>query len=560
MSISQHRFVRLLQILVVLAVLYQLALLLRPDPAFLSRPYIEDAFYSLSAARSIAGGHGFSVDEVHPTNGVQPLICLLEAPFFIAGGFDNSLSLRLLLFLFIALYLGAAWMIAGFTRELFTGKAPPESERAGGDEDPGRLIFWTVFALVSVNYVISIHYLNGLETGLAGGLIFASLWRYARLMKEPESTGLLSWMVLGGLLGLSVLARIDAALLVVALVLWHLLAAHRLYGGLQGPERLRGLIRTLLQLLVMGGTALLISSPWWIYNYTTFGSLMPISGQSQQWLFDSAVESIVQTFNVLSDSLMPGLQTPHGMRIGSRSVAPFGLAALIVLLVVLSRIPVLRAAMGRTRQEFGREWNLGGAGPLILFSLILVVFYTFFFRAPHFQARYLIIPRIAIMLGMVAFGFSLWRRVRGEGKLRSLLAAAALLPMVFFFAFFSRHFEDRYDNFMVYTVLWIDQHVKEGEKVGMYQSGTTGFVYPDIVVNLDGKVNSRALRAYQAGRFPAFVDSADFKYIIDWEGYTDRGFSDPQVREKYRPIDTLDLDMIVWERREPAGSAGENPK
>src|SRR5438067_1710720 len=60
----------------------RVALAFRSDWKIASRPYIEDAFYSLSCARHLALGHGFSVDGIHPTNGVQPLICILNAPCF----------------------------------------------------------------------------------------------------------------------------------------------------------------------------------------------------------------------------------------------------------------------------------------------------------------------------------------------------------------------------------------------------------------------------------------------------------------------------------------------
>jgi hypothetical protein len=34
-------------------------------------------------------------------------------------------------------------------------------------------------------------------------------------------------------------------------------------------------------------------------------------------------------------------------------------------------------------------------------------------------------------------------------------------------------------------------------RVGMFESGRTGYVFPDRILNLDGKVNSDALRAQQ---------------------------------------------------------------
>ena len=535
MTAPSQRFIRSVQLIIVLTFLYQLSLLFRGDEAFLSRPFLEDSFYALSVARSISDGTGFSVDGIHPTNGVQPLVCLLDAPLFALSGGDDALALRLVYLLNIGFYLFAAWMIAGFMRGLYR------------DEEKKPIVFWSVFGLIYANYVVGLHYLNGLETALAGGLVFAALWYQVR-MWDAAQPGLRNWGVLGVLLGLAVLARIDLAILVVAVVAMRFVRAHLLYSGLPGPERWGRFVQTVKEVVLMGGIAVLVSSPWWAYNYLTFGSLMPISGQSQQWLLQDAFRSVVETFNVLSDSLLPGVQTPVGMRIGLW--APYGIVLVPLLLVALAMLPGVRDGVRRLRGRFPAEWDWKAFLPFALFCLILIGFYTFFFRASHFQSRYLILPRIAVLLCLFAALYTLWGQLGKNLLARRLLIPVLFVPMLLHFAFFARNFEDGYANFMVYAVQWIDGHVEPEQTVGMFQSGTTGFVYPDHVVNLDGKVNSEALHAFQRGELPQYVDSAKFDYIIDWDLYTARAFSDPEVRRAYHPVDTLVHDMIVWERRE----------
>lgn len=540
MAVRSSRFILLLQLLIVLTLAYQLSLLLRPENAFLSRPYIEDSFYALSVARSIAQGNGFSVDGLHATNGVQPLICLLDAPAFMVAGDDAEAALRLTYVLAILLYLFAAWMIAGFARQLYRGRE--------GKED-GRLVFWGMFALVYVNYVISVYYLNGLETGLAGGLVFAAFWLYLRTLGDTTSTKggrLVRYGLLGVLLGLGVLARIDISLLVVALILSHFIRAHLLYSRSPGRERWNRFLQTTAEAFVVGAVAVLVSSPWWVYNYTTFGSLMPVSGQSQQWLSQRPLDSVIETFNVLSDALLPGVHTPQAWRVGS--LAPYGILLFPLGLLLFSLFPGVRRGLGSMRSRLKEDWNLSGFLPLAIFSLILIVFYTFFFRAPHFQARYLMVPTLAIMLGLFAFFWTLRCQLEPGTAGRTLLPILLLLPMLLFFPFFSRNFEESYYNLLAYPALWIGENVPPGEKVGMFQSGTAGFVHPDVVVNLDGKVNAAAWTAYRNGRLPHYVDSVGFDYIIDWNIYTDRIFSDPALRAQYQRIDTLPWGVIVWKR------------
>lgn len=546
MTARSHRFVLLLQILVAAAIVFQLSLLLRPENAFLSRPFIEDTFYALSVARSIADGTGFSVDGVHPTNGVQPLVCVLDAPLFTIADGNREAALRLVYVLAVLLYLFAAWMIAGFTRQLFTGEGKKNGE--------GRLIFWSVFALVFINYALSVFYLNGLETGLAGGMAFAALWHYLRTLDRgtddaSAGTGAARYALLGLLLGLGVLARVDLSLLVVALLIAHFIRAHLRYSRLPGRERWGRFVRTAREAFITGAVAVAVSSPWWIYNYTTFGSLMPVSGQSQQWLSDNPYEALIETFNVLSDALLPGIHTPQELKIGD--VAPYGVLLFPLGLFLLSLLPGVRSGMRRARHRFGGDWNLSGVLPLGIFSLILIGFYTIFFRAPHFQSRYLIIPGIAVLLGIFAFFFTLWRELEPGTAARKVLPSLLVAPMLLFFLFFVRNFETSYYNILVYPTLWIEEHVRPGEKVGMFQSGTAGFAHPDVVTNLDGKVNAAAWEAYSAGRLPGYVDSAGFDYLIDWDQYTDRIFSDTALRARYRSVDTLPQGLIVWKRETP---------
>jgi hypothetical protein len=54
--------------------------------------------------------------------------------------------------------------------------------------------------------------------------------------------------------------------------------------------------------------------------------------------------------------------------------------------------------------------------------------------------------------------------------------------------------------------------------VGSFQSGTEGY-FNRNVDNLDGKLNTEALRAAQAQHLPAYIDAAQINVLIDWPGY-----------------------------------------
>ena len=113
----------------------------------------------------------------------------------------------------------------------------------------------------------------------------------------------------------------------------------------------------------------------------------------------------------------------------------------------------------------------------------------------------------------------------------------------------SRNFasDATHNNALVFSLEWMAMHAAPTDRIGMFQSGTTGFM-DKRVTNLDGKVNPHALAALRSGNLARFVDSASFDYIIDTEMYTRLIFSDATLRARYEPIDSLPFGFVVWKR------------
>ncbi|MGE3800740.1 MAG: hypothetical protein AB7H80_06940 [Candidatus Kapaibacterium sp.] len=530
-----RRYLFLLKLFVGLVLLLHVGLIFRADKLLLSRPYFEDTFYAMSVSRWFSEGAGFSVDGIHPTNGVQPLICLLYTPLFAVSDGDLYLALRLTLLLQIALYLFAAWAAARFL------------VAASRQETDPKLLFWLSFALIYINYALSIQFLNGLETGLTVGLIFLTLGEFNRRERMQERR-ILPYLGVGLLLGLTILARVDAGILAVALVIWKVLTEHRRHSTKEGRARWGEFVRMVGQIGAMGVGAVVVSAPWWLYNLQTFGSFVPISGQSQQGLSTDLTVQIVETFNVFLEGLVAGVATPAAWRIGN--IAWFGLLLLMVVGIFLAFTPDLRKLLLGRIQGFRNDWNLRSFAPLLLTLLGLSLFYTFIFGAPHFQARYLVLITVSILLFLIALGTSLWSYSTGSERGVQVIP---LIPFVLFtlsIAFFFRNYTNTYENMMVDTVNWMEENVAPDDRVGIFQSGTVGFLYPQNVVNLDGKVNPEAFYAWEEGRFPEYVDSMKFDFIVDWQFYTDRIFRDSALRASYRRTDTLRNFMEVWEKVE----------
>ena len=171
-----------------------------PVSTALSHFVIEDMGYYLTTARNIVGGKGVTLDGENPTNGFHPLwlviLCLLQALF---GShqetmFHVALSVSALLFVLTGWLLcqqiradAGAWLVAPF---------------AG--------LFFFNYRLVSIP-------LGGLETAVSGMTVvivarFVSRW--------ADSLNLKRAAILGGLLGLAYLARMDALLLGAIVLSW----------------------------------------------------------------------------------------------------------------------------------------------------------------------------------------------------------------------------------------------------------------------------------------------------------------------------------------------------
>src|ERR1051326_4040810 len=99
------------------AFLLRASLGLRSEFLLATGPYIDDGFYAFSCAMQMARGYGFSVDGVHATNGVQPLICVLYAPFFLLTD-DKWLALRYTFILQGLIVAAGCWLIAALVASL----------------------------------------------------------------------------------------------------------------------------------------------------------------------------------------------------------------------------------------------------------------------------------------------------------------------------------------------------------------------------------------------------------------------------------------------------------
>ncbi|HET9136567.1 MAG TPA: hypothetical protein VFO76_08015 [Candidatus Kapabacteria bacterium] len=467
---------------IVITIVTRLALAFRPETQLTQRLYQEDAYYALATANHLAHGNGFSVDGVHPTNGVQPLIVVLYSICFFISGADKWLGVRLT-FGLVAIIESLCVVLIYKAIETF------KREDKKYSIDPA-IIGAGVWTFLFANLI---HNAIGLETGLYAMMILWSLYLYGRILqleRKGSDISTLRWIGFGVQLGLLVLTRIDGVFFVAAVCVVELIKRRKIWPS-----------------LLIGAFAVVVSSPWWVYNYTKFGSLMPISGQSES----------------IGSALLLNIQFSLTTIANIFLVLFYQESELTVNILRLSTVAIIIIISMTLWRRQGRAYvrNSYYARPLatlFIASACLIVYYTFFFNAPHFIGRYFHPLRVAVLLVVVMYIpglYDRWKRSSKFSVLRIAMVSYLLLGVVYNTVHYIYNYTTKDINALYQAGRWAEEHPQH--KIGMTSSGVAGFM-SDNVVNLDGKVNYDALLARHHDSLGYYVVHSGIDVLADWEG------------------------------------------
>ena len=505
LKLPAARFDRWLLAGIAVLVLAGLSLALRPDSTVFMKPLSEDGYYSLAVARNIAAGHGVTIDGVTPTNGFQPLLTFIQSGLFAISRGNDLLALRFVLLLYWLLYLGTAALLGWIASE--TQAQPAQKQTAA---------LATALLYLGASYLF-LHHFNGLETGLLMFLLAAS-WRFRQSGHAESWWGL---AIFGALLGLAVLARIDASFVVLVSCLWELYRSRK-----------RGFLVALAQPCVIGIAALAISSPWWIYNVEGFGSVMPISGTATQaWALDGfRLGWFLWGLFIAAFPWLFGGEWEGGWLNLIR--LPFYIAALWLLWRVYRHLP------GSTR-EF--------AGILAAAMVALGLWYWLSSFAFWFYSRYLAPAALPTALGLGLALADLTRRwprsVMGAVPLAAFPVAA--LAVLAWFGL------GVYGNMMFWDqVQLVRSRVPDSDTVAAGQAGTLNFFRP-LVVNMDGKVNPEVF-AYRDHLWDYLVKKKIY-WFVDWPWYVQKTLGPDPAAHGWKQMDSRD-NFQLYHRDQPANA------
>ena len=340
------------------------------------------------------------------------------------------------------------------------------------------------------------HSMNGLETGLYFLVSLATLNLFARFVENNLNRFSPTQMIaLGAMFGLCFLARNDAAFLIAAVLLARMV--------LLWPRNAASWRDRIVEATVPGLISVAIGSPWLIYNYRLFGSVMPISGIAESHGANFGA-NLVQVPAPLFDFVTLVLPISGPLR-----------TEMVTILISVLALGAAFVISGRTL------WRYSRSGPFLLLTysilaLLLISCYGALFGAPWFISRYLSLlsPALALIGVTAAYhGLMLLGHLR-----RTALASAAAIVTILIVGLNGRLYKHGLQHEHFQVVDWVEANVPPQTWVGAAQSGTLGFFH-DRTINLDGKVNPDALRVKLAeGDVISYILASNIEFIADWAG------------------------------------------
>ncbi len=500
----------------------------------------DDSFYAFKIAHSLAGGAGASFDGIHPTNGFQPLYVFLLVPFYWLYPSD------LVAPIYAALMLSA----------LFTALTAVLLYKIVARYTSAKIALLAT-AIWVFSPVVTKQAANGLETALALFLFAWVVYFYLSRIRSAAAPPKRTFVALGVLVGLAMLARIDEVFLGLVILLDYLFA-------LRKRESPVGALKGVFAAIV---AAIAAYSPWIVYNAVALGGVVQdsgtatrflslayapffglgstdvvASGPSAGFLWGNIVHSVsvlklappVHAFFRGAEKLGVAVGAPGALAVAT-NVIGLALAAAFVYVVVLRRRS-LRV------KGFDEVQFLLVIAVIVIAAYSLYIFGGFFF-VRYYYPIYFILCIYAGLLFEEAF-----RRLSPSAAAGRWVFAVVLAGFMGAFGYMAYTCACKsYPIYCFYDAArWVEDNTSPDDTIGVFQSGAIGYFAHRRVINLDGKVNSGALLALKGGKLGDYLRREGIDVVIDNKNvlelfltgeFNQRRTGDPLVLLGLRPLE-----------------------
>lgn len=470
----------------------------------------DDSFYAFKIARNIADGRGPTFDGVTYTNGFQPLYVFALVPIFWITGPDPALPIYVGLTLLALLTVATAYLLLLILKRHVSDRIA---------------LFAAMIWLFSP--VVIRQSTNGLETALALFLFAFCVYYYLDRIRSNPNPSRGTFVKMGVLLGLTVLARVDEIFLAFAIALDYLLLLRK---------RRVSSRRALGDVGLAALSAFAVYLPWIVYGFYAVGNPFQESGVATRFLS----LAYAPFFHMGSGELAkdgPGVSfvlahVEHSLCVLKLSppVHAFfravekvgestGLNGVLVVGANVVGITAMAASVFwvRRRRKISAGGNRKELDFLLLFAVLLIAAYSlymfgmFFFTRYYYPVYFVLVLYAACflqdILGWASGKRPLYRRVTiGVFSVYAL----GLLYMGFGAGFRSAPLYHFYD-----VAKWVEANTEKNDTIGVFQGGAIGYLSNRRVVNLDGKVNKFALHALKDGNLVDYVRDAGIDVVMD---------------------------------------------
>ena len=467
----------------------------------------EDGFYYLKIAQNVAAGRGSTFDGLHDTNGYQPLwLACLVPVFWLWPSADGAMAAATLLQ--AALLAAAAVLLVRLARA--NGLRPGPAALAGG--------VWVALTIRTA--------LSGVEFSLTATLVAAVALHLSR-HAGPAAPSPRACAIMGLLLGLAILSRLDTSLLALLV-------------ALEWAARARGRPGAAARIAALLAPPVLVGAAYALASAVLVGSPMPVSGVAKRlWsLHLLAADPLYQRHGWLAAKawhLTWPLRHPLASAVPSLLVC----AGAGALLWAGGPEP-LRTLLRRLR-------------PLVLFAVLQPAVYALAYHGHYTWAPWYYVAQ-PLLAALVAGAIAHALPPALPARLPMAAPAVAVLLLGGFAAAGGSPRWPEADGPLYVAARWARDHLEPGARVGSWNAGAIGFLSGRQVVNLDGVVNTFAYLERDQYDLCSYWERTGITHLVDVfearEGsIAMTGATLPVSRSYERCADRLEL---VWLERLPA--------
>ena len=482
-NITPLRHVLTLLVLLGLAVAARIRVTMLDFNSLLTTYLQDDAFYYYKIAANIFNLHRITYDGEQLSNGFHPLWLILITPFYTPAndGVDFVFRVQWIMLFFalltvVVLYLTllrlrASWLCAA-----------------------------VVTAVFCVHSTFIDMQMNGLETSLNTFMLLLLFNAFLTIFENPAVV-LRRYIYFGFVAAATFLTRTDNGITLLLL-----------FVALAWVSR-KHIPQCWPRLLLGGIVTLLLISPWLLWNQINFGSFIQGSGKIETILWGEPHFSLANTaisFVAMPMRLYDSMQGFAQLFIsaygGSEALAGLFLAGWIVVMLLLL---------------INRAVSVSLCALAIFCASIFAVFcYHVGFRI--FIRSWYYVP-IGLMALLSVAGLVIWYcQNQSSRQPRNAISASLLLLWLVsvLWLYSPTKLHETADQVSEHMTVadWINTNTSPDAVIGSMNSGVLSYLVHRKVINLDGVVDSRSMRAHWEKRQAAYIHERGVNYLVDNDG------------------------------------------